>query len=82
WCLSPARCGAAWLPGPILYGRVIDKTCIHWETKCGEQTACRYYDLDRFRIRYMGVQVLFECGALICFFAASYFVTKRHNRRS
>uniref|UniRef100_A0A4W3GIN2 Uncharacterized protein n=1 Tax=Callorhinchus milii TaxID=7868 RepID=A0A4W3GIN2_CALMI len=41
----------AWLPGPILYGRVIDKTCIHWETKCGEQTACRYYDLDRFRIR-------------------------------
>lgn len=39
------------MPGPVLYGSVIDTTCILWGKKCGQKTSCQYYDLDRFRQR-------------------------------
>ncbi|MEQ2172077.1 hypothetical protein GOODEAATRI_017333 [Goodea atripinnis] len=43
---------AAFMPGPVLYGSVIDTTCIMWGEKCGQKTSCQYYDLDSFRQRY------------------------------
>uniref|UniRef100_A0A1A8G446 Solute carrier organic anion transporter family member n=1 Tax=Nothobranchius korthausae TaxID=1143690 RepID=A0A1A8G446_9TELE len=57
----------AFLPGPVLYGAVIDTTCILWGKKCGKQTSCHYYDLDTFRHRFLGLMVVFICGALLCF---------------
>uniref|UniRef100_A0A3Q3WU83 Solute carrier organic anion transporter family member n=1 Tax=Mola mola TaxID=94237 RepID=A0A3Q3WU83_MOLML len=41
----------AFMPGPVLYGSVIDTTCILWGRKCGKQMSCLYYDLDGFRHR-------------------------------
>ena len=33
------------IPGPIIFGRVIDETCIFWKESCdAEQGACYYYD--------------------------------------
>ncbi|XP_038674778.1 solute carrier organic anion transporter family member 2B1 [Scyliorhinus canicula] len=66
----------AWLPGPILYGSTIDTTCIRWEKKCNKKAACRYYNLDLFRVRYIGLQMLFECGAFLFFLAAYYVLVK------
>uniref|UniRef100_A0A146XWM9 Solute carrier organic anion transporter family member n=1 Tax=Fundulus heteroclitus TaxID=8078 RepID=A0A146XWM9_FUNHE len=57
----------AFLPGPVLYGSVIDTTCILWGQKCQKKTSCLYYDLDRFRHRFLGLMVVFVCGALLCF---------------
>ncbi|XP_073334903.1 solute carrier organic anion transporter family member 2B1 [Pagrus major] len=57
----------AFMPGPVLYGSVIDTTCILWGKKCGKHTSCLYYNLDRFRQRFLGVQVVFVCGGLLCF---------------
>ncbi|XP_029375477.1 solute carrier organic anion transporter family member 2B1 [Echeneis naucrates] len=57
----------AFMPGPVLYGSVIDTTCILWGRKCGQQTSCQYYNLDRFRQRFLGLQVVFVCGGLLCF---------------
>ncbi|XP_024122211.1 solute carrier organic anion transporter family member 2B1 isoform X1 [Oryzias melastigma] len=57
----------AFMPGPVIYGSVIDTTCILWGNKCGKQTSCHYYDLDLFRQRFLGLQVVFVCGALLCF---------------
>nr|XP_020442879.1 solute carrier organic anion transporter family member 2B1-like [Monopterus albus]XP_020442880.1 solute carrier organic anion transporter family member 2B1-like [Monopterus albus] len=54
----------AFMPGPVLYGSVIDTTCILWGKKCGKQTSCHYYNLDRFRERFLGLQVVF---VLLCF---------------
>lgn len=42
----------AFLPGPVLYGTVIDSTCITWGRKCGQKTSCHYYNLDKFRQRW------------------------------
>ncbi|NXJ36818.1 SO2B1 protein, partial [Ciconia maguari] len=53
----------AWMPGPVLYGSAIDTTCIFWEKKCDRKAACRYYDNNLFRQRYLGLQFFFEVGA-------------------
>ncbi|XP_061606715.1 solute carrier organic anion transporter family member 2B1 isoform X1 [Phyllopteryx taeniolatus] len=68
----------AFMPCPVLYGTVIDSTCVLWDRKCGKQTSCLYYDLDRFRHRFLGVQGLFMCGGLLCFLLT---VLVLHRRR-
>ncbi|XP_078142797.1 solute carrier organic anion transporter family member 2B1 [Centroberyx gerrardi] len=57
----------AFMPGPVLYGIAIDSTCILWGRKCGRKTSCHYYDLDLFRQRFLGLQSIFICAALLCF---------------
>lgn len=39
----------ALIPGPILYGIIIDQTCLIWEDTCGSNGNCWYYDKERFR---------------------------------
>ncbi|KAM8900449.1 solute carrier organic anion transporter family member 2B1 isoform 3-T4 [Spinachia spinachia] len=67
----------AFMPGPVLYGSVIDTTCILWGRKCGRRTSCQYYDLDRFRHRFLGLQVVFVCGGLLCFLLTVVFFRRR-----
>ncbi|XP_068436523.1 solute carrier organic anion transporter family member 2B1 [Clinocottus analis] len=67
----------AFMPGPVLYGSVIDTTCILWGEKCGKRTSCQYYDLDRFRQRFLGLQVVFVCGGLLCFLLTIVVLRRR-----
>lgn len=67
----------AFMPGPVLYGSVIDKTCILWGNKCSKQTSCLYYNLDNFRQRFLGLQVVFVCGGLLCFLLTIVVLRKR-----
>lgn len=71
----------AWLPGPVMYGSVIDSTCILWGQKCGKKTSCQYYDNNLLRQRFIGLQILFEIGGLI-FFTAVFFVLRRREKVS
>ncbi|XP_037323262.1 solute carrier organic anion transporter family member 2B1 isoform X1 [Pungitius pungitius] len=71
----------AFMPGPVLYGSVIDTTCILWGKKCGKKTSCQYYDLDRFRQRFLGLQVVFVCGGLLCFLLTVVFFRRRAGSR-
>ncbi|XP_034463137.1 solute carrier organic anion transporter family member 2B1 isoform X1 [Hippoglossus hippoglossus] len=70
----------AFMPGPVLYGSVIDTTCLLWGRKCDKQTSCLYYNLDRFRQRFLGLQVVFVCGGLLCFLL-TIVVLRRTTRR-
>ncbi|XP_040599462.1 solute carrier organic anion transporter family member 1A5-like isoform X2 [Mesocricetus auratus] len=46
----------AGIPAPIYFGALIDTTCLYWGTlKCGEQGACRMYDINNFRRVYLGL---------------------------
>ncbi|KAM9847258.1 solute carrier organic anion transporter family member 2B1 isoform 2-T2 [Aulostomus maculatus] len=67
----------AFMPGPVLYGKVIDTTCILWGRECGRQTSCLYYNLDLFRSRFLGLQVVFVCGALLCFLLTIVVLCRR-----
>ncbi|XP_061596416.1 solute carrier organic anion transporter family member 2B1 [Cololabis saira] len=67
----------AFMPGPVLYGSAIDTTCILWGKKCGKTTSCHYYNLDLFRRRFLGLQVVFVCGALLCFLLSAVVLRRR-----
>uniref|UniRef100_A0A7N6AMA1 Solute carrier organic anion transporter family member n=1 Tax=Anabas testudineus TaxID=64144 RepID=A0A7N6AMA1_ANATE len=67
----------AFMPGPVLYGSVIDTTCILWGKKCGKHTSCRYYNLDSFRQRFLGLMVVFVCGGLLCFLLTIVVLRRR-----
>uniref|UniRef100_A0A8C5DI55 Solute carrier organic anion transporter family member n=1 Tax=Gouania willdenowi TaxID=441366 RepID=A0A8C5DI55_GOUWI len=44
------------IPPPIYFGALIDQTCLKWGTKqCGGRGACRLYDSNAFRMRFMGL---------------------------
>lgn len=40
----------ALIPGPILYGWIIDSTCLIWTYKCGRLGNCQMYDRRKFRL--------------------------------
>ncbi|KAK6626495.1 hypothetical protein RUM44_008968 [Polyplax serrata] len=55
----------AFIPGPIIYGRVIDSSCTVWDNKCGYRGNCWLYDKDLFRT-YLNVTALcFTFGAFV-----------------
>lgn len=39
----------ALIPGPIIYGALIDSTCLVWDEACGMKGNCWVYDPDKFR---------------------------------
>lgn len=39
----------ALIPGPIIYGAIIDSTCLIWEESCGSRGNCWFYHRDNFR---------------------------------
>lgn len=39
----------ALIPGPIIYGAIIDSTCLIWEESCGTRGNCWFYHRDSFR---------------------------------
>ncbi|XP_053564740.1 solute carrier organic anion transporter family member 2B1 isoform X2 [Bombina bombina] len=71
----------AWLPGPVMFGSVIDSTCVLWGKKCGKKAACQYYDNNLFRQRFIGLQLLFKVGAFI-FFLATFFVLRYKEKKN
>ena len=43
------------IPGPLIFGALIDNACIDWATDCnGEKTKCNVYDTDRLASWYIG----------------------------
>lgn len=37
------------IPSPIIFGRLIDTTCMIWNNKCGRKGNCLLYDPLKFR---------------------------------
>lgn len=42
------------VPCPIIYGAVIDSTCLVWEKICDKPGACSLYDASAFRHFFFG----------------------------
>lgn len=62
----------AFIPYPLIFGAIIDSTCMIWEKSCGKTGNCWLYDLDKFRVylhassfMFLMVGVLCECGTII-----------------
>ncbi|XP_067667494.1 solute carrier organic anion transporter family member 2A1-like [Haliotis asinina] len=40
-----------WLLSPLVFGRIIDSSCLIWDSACGERGACVLYDMADFRVK-------------------------------
>ncbi|CAG2109912.1 unnamed protein product, partial [Medioppia subpectinata] len=43
------------IPYPLVYGAVVDATCLIWESKCGHSGNCWAYDTNKFRLNLHGL---------------------------
>lgn len=61
------------VPGPIVFGLLIDKSCMIWEDQCDGLRNCWLYENGQFAM-YMFV-IVFSCRAIsILFYLAAYFL--------
>lgn len=64
------------IPGPIVYGALIDQTCILWSSKCGKQGYCLEYDHIGLAKVVLGVSLAVRFLTTVCF-ALSWFFCRR-----
>ncbi|XP_067667496.1 solute carrier organic anion transporter family member 2A1-like [Haliotis asinina] len=65
-----------WLLGPIVYGHVIDSTCLIWDSPCGERGACALYDIVDFRQKIHGFFVVSRGVTCMCLLLALVIAIK------
>ena len=69
------RC-LGFIPGPIIFGAVIDKACLFWKESCDDETgACYYYD-NRDLSNYVLALALSCRGVSIILFVLSLVLYK------
>lgn len=52
---------------PIVFGNLIDSTCLLWKSSCGSNTRCLIYDIEQFRYKYVGLSSAVKVLALLIF---------------
>ncbi|XP_069748469.1 solute carrier organic anion transporter family member 4C1-like isoform X2 [Narcine bancroftii] len=64
------------IPGPIIFGTVIDKSCVLWDVDdCGNQGACWTYDNPKMAILLIAIGAACKVISIITI-AAAYFLYK------
>ncbi|KAL3879002.1 hypothetical protein ACJMK2_031324 [Sinanodonta woodiana] len=63
---------AAWIPGPLIGGKLIDSTCLIWNTAANAGTYCGLYDIQAQRFKLHELMIGFRCCALLIFLAAVF----------
>ncbi|XP_071804429.1 solute carrier organic anion transporter family member 4A1-like [Asterias amurensis] len=66
------------VPGPILFGRVLDSSCLLWQEKCGVQGACWFYDVRTLAWKLLLIAVGFKVVSFV-FFTLSLVFYKSAN---
>ncbi|KAI1285077.1 Solute carrier organic anion transporter family member 5A1 [Halotydeus destructor] len=68
----------AYIPSPIIFGNVIDSTCMLWKVDCAKQGGfCLIYNIEQFRLRYVGLCSSLKVAAALLFFLDWLLVTWR-----
>ncbi|XP_023932071.1 solute carrier organic anion transporter family member 5A1 [Lingula anatina] len=44
----------AYIPSPIMFGNLIDTTCLVWQKHCEANGSCLVYNIEQFRFKYLG----------------------------
>ncbi|XP_011505517.1 PREDICTED: solute carrier organic anion transporter family member 4A1 [Ceratosolen solmsi marchali] len=69
------------IPAPIIFGTLIDETCILWHKTCDEQGACLVYD-NYYMSRYMfALAFIGKAASLLFFFLAWWFYVPPGSRK-
>jgi len=65
------------LPAPLIYGWVIDRSCILWDDECGGSTNCLEYDNWKMRISLCLLAVLPNTASVAFYFFAFKLLKER-----
>ncbi|KXJ77996.1 hypothetical protein RP20_CCG005903 [Aedes albopictus] len=69
-----------YIPAPIVFGNLIDSSCLLWKSTCGEKGGrCLIYDIEKFRYKYVGVCASIKIIALAIFIIDWWLVRRRKN---
>ena len=64
------------IPGPVVFGALIDKSCILWQHTCGgDSGVCLLFNTALFRLYTYGVTFAFELLAFLLSLLLLYFVS-------
>ncbi|XP_068140516.1 LOW QUALITY PROTEIN: solute carrier organic anion transporter family member 3A1 [Drosophila tropicalis] len=67
-----------YIPAPILFGNLIDSTCLLWKSSCGQKGGrCLIYDIEKFRYKYVGLCASVKLIALFIFMVDWWLVRRR-----
>lgn len=68
-----------YIPAPILFGNLIDSSCLLWKSPCGKTTGgrCLLYDIEKFRYKYIGLCTSIKIVALLIFMVDWWLVRRR-----
>lgn len=68
-----------YIPAPIVFGNLIDSSCLLWKSSCGETTGgrCLIYDIEKFRYKYVGLCASIKIVALAIFMIDWWLVRRR-----
>ncbi|KAK3608956.1 hypothetical protein CHS0354_026285 [Potamilus streckersoni] len=67
---------AAWIPGPVIGGKLIDSTCLIWNTAANAGAYCSQYDITAQRFKLHELMIGFRCCALLILSAAIFKAKK------
>ncbi|CAL4120916.1 unnamed protein product, partial [Meganyctiphanes norvegica] len=70
------------IPGPILFGALIDNTCTLWQETCGKSGSCRSYDNFSMSRYMMGISLIGKALSTILFFMAYWLYIPPPNNPS
>jgi hypothetical protein len=58
---------AAWLPGPVIGGKIIDSSCLIWNTARTSSKYCAHYNIEAQRFRMHGLMIGIDIRGLFYF---------------
>ncbi|KAK7091375.1 solute carrier organic anion transporter family member 4A1-like [Littorina saxatilis] len=67
-----ARCLGS-IPGPILFGKMLDLTCLQWQQTCQGKGACFYYDNQQMSYNLLALVMTFNIAFAIAYILALVF---------
>ncbi|KAK2166773.1 hypothetical protein LSH36_35g02000 [Paralvinella palmiformis] len=66
------------MPAPVVFGALVDTTCILWESKCTGTGSCLLYDSRKFRLRIHGSALFFDFFSVMCAVSIYYLIKDKH----
>ncbi|XP_050026644.2 solute carrier organic anion transporter family member 74D-like [Dermacentor andersoni] len=64
------------IPYPLIYTAIFDATCLVWEDRGGRRGNCSFYDVDKLRVAYHAVTIVFMSLGLVCQLIMSYYAKR------
>lgn len=53
------------MPGPVIFGAIIDKTCLIWEEKCDGARTCWMYDNNQLSTSAFLMLLALRLGSIV-----------------